>query len=697
VNAPFFAFIGAKGGTGTSTLCVELAKAMRDDTNVVLVDADLSGRRSDAILLDGVRYLDTDRAQHGKHIAQARIQGITVCEMVDSYESAFTTDVPVVEGFAASLTSPGVVLVDIPLPFSATVRPFIVRATRFVVVTEPTLLGVTAARTMANQLRRFGVPPARIAIVLVARSGNGTATRVEIERSVGAPVLAEIPNLNDRGFARALAQLQKELRMIPPEPTLEGLLASDAGKIRDRRVRDRDGQSEAPIVGGNGMSAALFKRAPAVEMTPREELKSQIHDALAKTLDLVDASKAQGDSAKLAELRLRISQIAQDILTQSPIADSAESIAVLKQEIINEALGLGPIEEFMHDPDISEIMVNGYNEIYIESGGIIQKTVKHFANEASLRLVIERIIAPLGRRVDESAPMVDARLSDGSRVNAIIEPVSLNGATLTIRRFGNRRLTAEDLLQKGSITPEVLDFLRACVEARLNMVISGGTGSGKTTFLNILSSYLPPRERIITIEDAAELRLNQPHVIRLESRPPNLEGQGQITIRDLVRNSLRMRPDRIVVGEARGAEALDMLQAMNTGHDGSLTTIHANSARDALSRIETMVLMAGFDLPVRAIREQVTSAINLVVQTSRMRDGSRKVTAVSEIVGMEGDTVTMQDIVRFHQHGLDEQNRVVGEYQYTGVQPVALARFEEYGVKYDHRKLSTLSMASRSW
>ncbi len=638
------------------------------------------------------------RSEQGKNIAQARVNGVTLVEMSDSYESSFTTNLQDVEAFAASLTAPGVVLVDVPLPFAATVRPFVVRATRFIVVTEPTLLGVTAARTLVNELRRFGIPPARIAAVLASRSNNVTATRAEVERSVGVSVLAELPSINDRNFARGLAQLQRELRTIAPEQTLEGLLASDTGQIRDRRSTKRD--STTPVIheAGSSTGPSTYRpAAPGMTMTPREQLKSQIHDALARNLDLVDASKAQGDSAKLAELRSKISQIAQDILSRSPIADSAESIAQIKLEVVNEALGLGPLEEFMHDPDVTEIMVNGPDEVYVEVAGIIQKTVKRFPSEASLRLIIERIIAPLGRRVDESAPMVDARLPDGSRVNAIIQPLALNGPTLTIRRFGNRRLTAEDLLESSSVTAEVLDFLRACVEARINMVISGGTGSGKTTFLNILSSYLPQRERILTIEDAAELRLNQPHVVRLESRPPNLEGTGQITIRDLVRNALRMRPDRIVVGEARGPEALDMLQAMNTGHDGSLTTIHANSARDALARIETMVLMAGFDLPVRAIREQVSSAINVIIQTSRLRDGSRKVVAVSEIVGMEGDTITMHDIVRFHQHGMDENGRVVGEYQYTGVQPLALQRFEEFGIAYDHRKLSSLTMAARTW
>jgi pilus assembly protein CpaF len=293
--------------------------------------------------------------------------------------------------------------------------------------------------------------------------------------------------------------------------------------------------------------------------------------------------------------------------------------------------------------------------------------------------------------------MVDARLPDGSRVNAIIEPLAIDGASLTIRRFGTRRLTAQDLIEKGSANEQMLDFLRACIEARLNIVISGGTGSGKTTFLNILSSFIPERDRIVTIEDAAELSLNQPHVVRLESRPANLEGRGEIKIRDLVRNSLRMRPDRIVVGECRGGEALDMLQAMNTGHDGSLTTAHANTPRDALSRLETMVMMAGFDLPVRAIREQIASAVDLIIQTARLRDGSRKIMSISEIVGMEGDVVTMQEIVKYAQHGVDAENKVAGEFQYTGVQPQCLQKFDEYGINYDVRQLSTLASTGALW
>jgi pilus assembly protein CpaF len=488
--------------------------------------------------------------------------------------------------------------------------------------------------------------------------------------------------------------LARELLSVRAEKPLEALSPSDNGETRDRRLSAR------PTTQRTSSQLATIQQRFSTngeDRTPRELLKAEIHEALAKNLDLVDASKAQGDAAKLAELRGKIREITQDILAEKGLVDGAEEIARLKEEIVNEALGLGPLEDLMTDNDITEIMVNGPEEIYIERFGIIHRTPKRFANVRQLLLVIERIIAPLGRRLDEACPMVDARLPDGSRVNAIIEPLSLNGPTLTIRRFGIHRLTARDLLQKGSANESILDFLRACVEARLNICISGGTGSGKTTFLNILSASLPKGERIITIEDAAELFLSQPHVVRLESRPPNIEGTGQITIRDLVRNSLRMRPDRIVVGECRGAEALDMLQAMNTGHDGSLTTIHANSARDCLARIETMVLMAGFDFPIKAIREQVASAVNVVIQLARMRDGSRKVVNVSEIVGMEGDVITMQDIIKFAQRGVDEHGRVVGEFQYTGVQPLALRRFGEYGVEYDSRSLTYLEPAVNLW
>ncbi|MBD5634511.1 MAG: CpaF family protein, partial [Candidatus Eremiobacteraeota bacterium] len=353
--------------------------------------------------------------------------------------------------------------------------------------------------------------------------------------------------------------------------------------------------------------------------------------------------------------------------------------------------------ELMRDPSVSEVMVNGAKHIYVERAGKLSLSDRAFNDERHLRLVIERIVAPLGRRIDEASPMVDARLPDGSRVNAIIEPLALRGSSLTIRRFGTRRLTVDDLVRFGSIAAESVGFLRAIVEGKLNVVVSGGTGTGKTTFLNILSNFIPETDRIVTIEDAAELLLNQAHVVSLEARPANIEGKGAVSIRDLVKNSLRMRPDRIVVGECRGGEALDMLQAMNTGHDGSLTTLHANTPRDALSRLETLVLMAGFDLPIRAIREQIASAVDVIVQIERMRDGSRKCTSITEVVGMEGDVVTLQEIVNFRPTGLDEQGKVTGSFNFTGVQPHYMQRFEENGVAFDVRELMGLVRTEAVW
>ncbi len=362
---------------------------------------------------------------------------------------------------------------------------------------------------------------------------------------------------------------------------------------------------------------------------------------------------------------------------------SREQRAKMIKDVTDEAIGYGPLEGLLADPSVTEIMVNGPSQIYIERSGRLVQVPDAFTDETQLRVVIDRIVAPLGRRVDEASPMCDARLPDGSRVNVIVPPLALRGSTITIRKFPMSRLTIENLVGYGSLTPDMAHFLRCCVLARLNIFISGGTGSGKTTLLNVLSSFIPQTERIVTIEDAAELQLVQPHVIPLESRPANLEGSGAVHIRDLVRNSLRMRPDRIVVGEIRGGEALDMLQAMNTGHDGSLSTGHANSPRDALSRIETMVLMAGMDLPVRAIREQIASALHVIVQISRMRDGTRKVTRITEVTGMESDVITMQDLFMYDQTGVDTEGRVMGAFRTAGLRPQFAEAFERSGLKVE--------------
>jgi pilus assembly protein CpaF len=386
------------------------------------------------------------------------------------------------------------------------------------------------------------------------------------------------------------------------------------------------------------------------------------------------------DVTKTDEVRASIEDLFDSVLAEENIILSRVERTRLFEAIVAEILGFGPIEPFIADETVTEIMVNGPKNIYIERKGKIERTNAQFESSDHVLRIIDRIVSPLGRRVDESSPYVDARLPDGSRVNVIIPPLSLVGPVITIRKFYKVPLTIEKLIEYGSITAEGMEFLKACVLARLNILVSGGTGSGKTTFLNILSSFIPEDERILTIENAAELQLRQEHVITLESRPPNIEGRGEITIRDLVINSLRMRPERIIVGECRGAEALDMLQAMNTGHEGSMTTLHANTPRDALARMETMVLMAGMELPHRAIREQISSAIDLIVQQERMRDGQRKVVNISEVQGMEGDVITMSTLFEFEKTGI-ENGKVVGRFIPTGLRPKFMEKIEAAGIR----------------
>ncbi|MDP9884829.1 pilus assembly protein CpaF [Sinomonas atrocyanea] len=391
---------------------------------------------------------------------------------------------------------------------------------------------------------------------------------------------------------------------------------------------------------------------------------------------ITDSSLSEADLQDLVKSELRA------VLTDQPVPLTSTERERLLSEIMDDVLGLGPIQRYIDDPSVTEVMVNRQDQVYIERHGRLYATETVFTSEEQLRRVIDRIVTRVGRRVDESSPLVDARLADGSRVNAIIPPLAVNGSALTIRKFSREALSVEKLQGLGTLTPEMSELLRACVEARMNIIVSGGTGTGKTTLLNVLSGFIPATERIVTIEDAVELQLQQEHVVRLESRPPNIEGHGAISIRDLVRNSLRMRPDRIVVGEVRGGETLDMLQAMNTGHDGSLSTVHANSPRDAIARLETLVLMAGMDLPLRAIREQVASAVNLIVQLARLRDGTRRVTHVTEVQGMEGDVVTLQDAFVFdYAAGIDANGRFLGRPISTGVRPRFTERFADLGIK----------------
>ncbi|MFN2492914.1 MAG: CpaF family protein [Pyrinomonadaceae bacterium] len=436
--------------------------------------------------------------------------------------------------------------------------------------------------------------------------------------------------------------------------------------LRERLIRETAGgppNGNGAGQDGNGQSSF-------------QEMKSRLHKTLINRMDLTKLATLTPE-----QVHAEVSRLAESVLAQDAMPLSLSERERLVNDVQHELFGLGPLEPLLADSTISDILVNTYSTIYVERRGKLETTNVAFKDDEHLMRVIERIVSSVGRRIDESSPMVDARLRDGSRVNAIIPPLAIDGPVLSIRRFGAEPLRMNSLIENKALTKDIADMLEMCVNARLNVLISGGTGAGKTTLLNALSAYIPENERIVTIEDSAELQLQQPHVVRLETRPPNIEGRGEVTQRDLVRNALRMRPDRIVIGEVRGGEAIDMLQAMNTGHDGSLTTVHANTPRDALSRLETMIQMTGMRLSDRAMRQQIAAAINLVVQVARLSDGTRRLTAISEITGMEGETITMQDIFQFERSGMDSNGQVIGRFRPTGIRPRFAERLKACGLQ----------------
>src|SRR5437773_1628262 len=438
-----------------------------------------------------------------------------------------------------------------------------------------------------------------------------------------------------------------------------------------RNLSSTGGASNASRLGG--VSKSGLERGSGKGF---DELKRLIHSKLVDKLDLSRVSDLAGDTLR-REIRLVVERLCD---TENPLLNRMERERLI-DEVLDETFGFGPLEMLLKDPTISDILVNGPHKIYVERRGKLEKTDVKFRDNDHLLQIIDRIVSKVGRRVDETSPMVDARLPDGSRVNAIIPPLALDGPSMSIRRFGANPLKLEDLLNFKAFTPEMAMLMEAAIKARLNILISGGTGCGKTTLLNTLSSFIQVEDRILTIEDAAELQLQQEHVVRLETRPPNIEGKGQVTTRDLVRNALRMRPERIVIGECRGAEALDMLQAMNTGHSGSLTTLHANTPREGLSRLETMIMMGGFELPIKAMRQQIASAVDIIIQANRLQGGPRKVTTITEVMNMEQDIIIMQDIFRFKQLGIDQNGRAYGQFEATGVRPSFMSRLEASGIK----------------
>jgi pilus assembly protein CpaF len=448
-----------------------------------------------------------------------------------------------------------------------------------------------------------------------------------------------------------------------------------------RGLSGLSGPSQGGSLGGSSLGGSLGNRT-SLAGTDRqgaksfEELKRLIHGKLVDKLDLSRVSDLEGETLR-REIRLVVERLCD---TENPLLNRMERERLI-DEVLDETFGFGPLEVLLKDPTISDILINGPYKIFVERRGKMEKTDVKFRDNDHLLQIIDRIVSKVGRRVDETSPMVDARLPDGSRVNAIIPPLALDGASVSIRRFGSNPLKLEDLLNYKAFTPEMAMLMEACIKARLNIIISGGTGCGKTTLLNTLSSFIPHEERIVTIEDAAELQLQQEHVVRLETRPPNIEGKGAITTRDLVRNALRMRPERIIIGECRGGESLDMLQAMNTGHAGSMTTLHANTPRDAQARLETMVMMAGMELPIKAMRQQISSAVDVIIQANRLQGGPRKVTSITEVMNMEQDMIIMQDIFRYKQLGIDQNGRSYGQFEATGVRPSFVARLEAAGIK----------------
>lgn len=472
--------------------------------------------------------------------------------------------------------------------------------------------------------------------------------------------------------ARSGVFVRKDDPVLTAEP-LDEVFVEPTPPARPPRARAGAGAGKTESAARDEIDERETDPLPAGLEELRDSATEQLYERMGARI--TDATLSEEQLHALARTELA------SIISEKATMLTAEQRRFLIEDIADDALGLGPLQRLLDDASITEVMVNGHDHIYVERKGRLLRSSTSFRSEERLRRVIERIVSRVGRRIDESSPLVDARLPDGSRVNAIIPPLAVGGSALTIRKFANDPFQTQDLIDLGTITESIGELLFACVQARLNIIISGGTGTGKTTLLNVLSSYIPADDRVVTIEDAVELQLQQEHVVRLESRPQNIEGKGEITIRDLVRNSLRMRPDRIVVGECRGGEALDMLQAMNTGHDGSLSTVHANSPRDAIARLETLSLMAGMDLPLRAVREQVASAIDLIIHVSRMRDGSRRVTHVTEVLGMEGETVTLQDAFVFdYSAGVDTLGRFLGSAKPTGLRPRFTDRFEELGI-----------------
>jgi len=677
MNGHIIPIYSSKGGVGKSFIAANLAVDLFLETKekVLLIDFSrpVSGDIGYLLNLKDIKRLENllpmiDKLHPGmlKGYATPHGSGIAVLNLTDGAkpfnEDLFNpTNISKIIACLQSVYS--YIVIDMGVKLDAVVEAVLDRSSMVIIPSTPETLSLRQTQNDLNLLRR-NLFPGELVKLVVNRADKTSAAAIDfLTNLTGKTPEATIPldpEINVNSAQGTYPEKQPKHPVTKAFDNLTYMLVRETRNMTPKNSDDKI-QTENPE-------------------TDLDQLKRVIHEKLLESIDFKKLdTEIDQDQEKADELRAFVSQKISEILDSESRIKDRETRRQLVKEVLQEALGLGLIEDLLEEPDVSEIMVNTWNDIYVEKKGRLTRVDKKFFSEQHLINIIARITAPLGRKVDTSTPMVDARLKDGSRVNAIIPPLAVRGACLTIRKFPEDQIGIPGLLAFETLNTQIVDFLKAAVQSNLNILISGGTGSGKTTLLNIMSGFIPEDERIVTIEDAAELKLRQPHVITLESRPANIEGKGEIVIRDLVKNSLRMRPDRIVVGECRGAEALDMLQAMNTGHDGSLTTIHSNSCREAIARLETLVMYAGFELPIKAIKEQIVGAIDIIVQIKRFKDGSRKVTQVAEIDGMQGDVITLGDIFVYRQSG-EENEKITGEFSSTGYVPHCIERFEERGI-----------------
>jgi len=685
------AVLGGKGGVGKSVVAANLAAAMTMEmrTPVLLIDCD-SKSAGDQNIITGLKPLKTLRelANSAQSLNATPLQ-----QIVTQHPSGFAylgavrgpdeiLSVPpdnlskLIEFFSRSFKY---IIVDIGNDLGPMQQAILQDTTAILITATPEILVVQQTQRMVNELLTQAYPKEMFQLILNKFSNSGLQPQV-IGQHLGLLPLALIPA--DEATTSASLRDSKPFVTTNPKSPLSAayfdLVRKLTGGILQRLKSVQKPKPAAPAPAAGGSDAATPTNTQGFDA--KTLLKLRIHSELIRTIDLKKLLAEAGDSeSKEKELRGKTQRDIATIVDKEAPDISREDRQKMVKEVLEEALGLGPLEDMLADPTISEIMVNGANKIFIEKSGKVQLSGIKFTSNDHLRRIIERIVTPLGRQINNATPYVDARLKDGSRVNAVIEPLALDGPALTIRKFKKGGINPEKYIEFGSATKNMLDFLRISVEYGYNIVISGGTGSGKTSLLNMISQFIPSHERVITVEDAAELQMMQEHVVRLETRPPSMEGTNAVTIRDLIKNALRMRPDRIVVGETRDGAALDMLQAMNTGHDGSMTTTHANSPRECIARLETLVMMSGLDLPIRAIREQISGAVDLIVQIVRLSDGSRKIISITEVNGMQGDVVTLAEVFRYKETGYDKNRRIIGQFQATGTVPSFAQEIKDKG------------------